>query len=512
MKTWILILFALLSNLVHADDRIALVVGNGSYKFNTTLSNPRNDATDIAAALKSSGFSVQLLLDATRADMEKAIRDFGTSLKTPTSTGLFYYSGHGAQFEGQNYILPVDADIQDADELRYKAVDVEGVLAKMRSAGNLMNIVVLDACRNNPFPGSTRSAERGLAITKIKVPESLIVFATDPGSVASDGSGRNSPFTEAFLSAMRIPEQDISQMMKRVTAAVRDATSGAQTPWISSNLTQNFYFIPSAASMPQTPITASPSSATPRGPSIIVSRPTGRISLSTLTAGKLFLDGDAMGDLPAGAEATLDGITVGDHALELRYGTGQKESRTISVTKDQNTKLAFVWKPQEIKRIPKIGDVFAGGIVFYVDASGGGLVAAQSDLTSAYAWGPFDWAFGKGIGGTRLEIGSGLENTNAIIAGSKGKPSAALLCRESRLGGFTDWFLPSIEELVLMQKNLVGKWGSTPPSGWYWSSSEYDAVGKDAFQHRLPDGYDSGRQLVSKNEKAKVRAVRAFLP
>jgi len=206
-----------------AEKRVALVIGNGKYQYNTLLRNPPNDAQDIAASLRAKGFAVTALVDATRAQMEKAIRDFGSALKDPTAVGLFFYSGHGAQAEGQNFILAVDTDIQDADELRYKAVDAEAVLAKMRSAGNRLNIVILDACRNNPFPGASKSAERGLAVVKVKVPESLIVYATDPGATAADGEGRNSPFTQAFLAQMEIPGQDISMMMKRVTSAVRTA-------------------------------------------------------------------------------------------------------------------------------------------------------------------------------------------------------------------------------------------------------------------------------------------------
>ncbi len=254
-----------------AEKRVALVIGNGAYRFNTTLRSPPNDAADVAEALRASGFAATTLVDAGREAMERSIRDFGSALKDPEAVGLFYYSGHGAQCEGQNFLLPVDSDIQDADELRYKAVDAESVLAKMRSAGNRLNIVVLDACRNNPFPGSTKSAERGLAIVKVKVPESLIVYATDPGSVAADGEGRNSPFTRAFIDQMGVPGQDVAVMMKRVTAAVRAATKGAQSPWTSSNLSVDFAFraVSSAAAPAPSGAPASalrPSSADGFGP------------------------------------------------------------------------------------------------------------------------------------------------------------------------------------------------------------------------------------------------------
>lgn len=140
--------------------------------------------------------------------------------------------------------MPVDADIQEPDELAYKAMNAELVLAKMRSAGNRLNIVILDACRNNPFPGATRSAERGLAVVGVKVPESIIVYATDPGSVAQDGDGRNSPFTKAFIEQVAVPGRDIAVTLKRVTSAVKLATGGVQTPWVSTNYTVDFAFRP----------------------------------------------------------------------------------------------------------------------------------------------------------------------------------------------------------------------------------------------------------------------------
>jgi formylglycine-generating enzyme required for sulfatase activity len=263
-----LALFASLAALSAQERRVALVIGNGKYQFNTTLKNPANDAQDMGASLKAKGFAVTSLINATRAEMEKGIRDFGAALKDPKAVGLFFYSGHGTQAGGQNYILPVDADIQDADELPYKAVDVESVLAKMRSGGNKLNIVILDACRNNPFPGATRSAERGLAVVKVKVPESVIVYATDPGSTAADGDGRNSPFTRAFLDQMEVPGQDLAVMMKRVTSAVRVATKNAQSPWVSSNLSADFAFVATGGAP-----SASPAAAAAPAPALAPASP-----------------------------------------------------------------------------------------------------------------------------------------------------------------------------------------------------------------------------------------------
>ena len=180
------------------EQRVALVIGNGQYQHNAILVNPPNDAADVAAALRNDGFTVTLLTNASRKNMEQAVRAFGNSLKNIDAVGMFYYSGHGTQAEGENYLIPVDADIQAADELSYNAVDAESILAKMRSAGNKLNIVVLDACRDNPFPGSSRSATKGLAVVKVKVPESMIVYATDPGSYGLRRDGTKQPVYQSF--------------------------------------------------------------------------------------------------------------------------------------------------------------------------------------------------------------------------------------------------------------------------------------------------------------------------
>jgi uncharacterized caspase-like protein len=315
-----------------------LLIGNGRYQHNATLANPPNDAADMAAALKKDGFTVTLLTDASRKTMEQAVRAFGNSLKNPDAVGMFYYSGHGAQADGENFLIPVDADIQAADELAYSAVDAESVLAKMRSAGNKINIVVLDACRDNPFPGSSRSAEKGLAVVRVKVPESVIVYATDPGSTASDGTGRNSPFTKAFLENMDVPGQDITQVMKRVTSRVQTETDGKQTPWVSTNLTKDFAF----RSTPSP--TVVPSVRPPAAPTITVTRLYGSLEVTTMTGGTLYLDGKAMGEVPAGTKAKLDSVEIGKRSLELHYPDGQVEQHTAMVEAETGVTLPFTYR------------------------------------------------------------------------------------------------------------------------------------------------------------------------
>lgn len=228
---------------LQAEPRVALVIGNGAYRYSTTLKNPINDAFDMTEALRAAGFEVILETNAGLDAMYTAVREFGDRLKEKRGTGLFFYSGHGAQVKGKNYLLAVDQDIRNADEVAYKALDAEAVLAKMESAGNQLNLVFLDACRNNPFPGSSKSADRGLAAMRVELPESVIVYAAEPGKTADDGEGsRNSPFTRSLLSNMKAPDTDILTVMKRVKAEVSSATNGRQSPRVDQNLSRDFCF------------------------------------------------------------------------------------------------------------------------------------------------------------------------------------------------------------------------------------------------------------------------------
>jgi len=209
--------------------KVALIIGNGAYKTNN-LKNPTNDAADISNSLKKLGFSVTKLINANKQKMQEAIRDFGRELMKDWNTlGLFYFAGHGCNVKGINYLMPVGADIKAEDEVEYQAVDVGFVLSKMESAGNRVNILILDACRDNPF-SSSRSGNRGLTV--VEAPKgSLIVYATAPGSVAADGKGRNGVFTGAFLKNLdKDPAMDIELFMRSVRKDVMTETGNEQVP------------------------------------------------------------------------------------------------------------------------------------------------------------------------------------------------------------------------------------------------------------------------------------------
>ena len=224
-----------------SNKRIALVVGNSTYK-SRPLKNSRNDADDISRSLRSSGFEVIDLRDATLPQMRTAVRQFGDRL-IKNDVGLVYYSGHGVEVKGRNYFIPVNADIQREDEIADQGLDVSLILEKMSTAGKGVNILIVDACRDDPFGRSFRSSSRGLA--QMDAPRgTIIAYATSPGKVASDGDPRerNSPYTKHLVKAMQSPNKPIEQVFKEVRRAVQDETKNQQTPWENTSLSGDFFF------------------------------------------------------------------------------------------------------------------------------------------------------------------------------------------------------------------------------------------------------------------------------
>jgi WD40 repeat protein len=225
-----------------AEQRLALVIGNSSYKTGP-LTNPVNDARAMAVRLQQLGFAVVKKENASREEMMTAVRDFGTQLANG-GVGLFYYAGHGVQSKGTNFLVPVDADIRNEDELSTRAYNANEVLEKMDSAKNRINVVILDACRDNPFARSFRSGARGLAGMDQTPSGTLVAYATSPGSTASDGTGANGLYTEQLLQEMAQPGVKLEDVFKRVRVGVKERSEGKQLPWEMSSVTGDFYFNP----------------------------------------------------------------------------------------------------------------------------------------------------------------------------------------------------------------------------------------------------------------------------
>jgi hypothetical protein len=228
----------------YANKKVALVIGNGNYA-EAPLKNPANDARAIAATLRQQGFEVLLTENATKLQMNELVADFGEKL-SEGDTALFFFAGHGLQVQGRNYLMPTDARITSEQRVRLEALDVEAVLDQMSAARARVSMVILDACRNNPFERRFRSTGGGLA--QINAPEgTMIAYATAPGKVAADGDGTNGLYTQELLRALAQPGLKVEDVFKQVRINVARASNGAQVPWEASSLTGDFYFKPLAS-------------------------------------------------------------------------------------------------------------------------------------------------------------------------------------------------------------------------------------------------------------------------
>jgi formylglycine-generating enzyme required for sulfatase activity len=244
--------------LAQGEKRVALVIGNSAYP-EAPLRNPVNDARAMAQALRGRGFDVILRENATKPQMESAAADFGERL-SEGSTGVFFFAGHGIQVGGRNYLVPVDARITSEPRVRLETLDVEAVLDQMAAARARVSMVILDACRNNPFERRFRSAGSGLV--QISAPEgTLLAYATAPGKTAADGDGSNGLYTRELLRALATPGLKVEDVFKQVRVNVSRASNGVQVPWEASSLTGDFYF--SAPAAPAAGAAGRPAAAAP---------------------------------------------------------------------------------------------------------------------------------------------------------------------------------------------------------------------------------------------------------
>ena len=240
------------SHTAFAENRVALVIGQSAYKNVSPLPNPPNDAKMMADLLKAAGFDVTAAQDLSQNQMRKTIGDFAAKIagKGPDTVALVFYAGHGLQIDGENFLVPVDVSLEREADVPLQAVRLNDMMNTLMSVPTKSRIVLLDACRNDPFDAVNKTAGRGLALvdTKAGAPGSFISFGTSPGALAEDGSGSNSPYTTALLAAALEPGLPIEVAFKRVRVAVNQATEGRQIPWESSSLTNEFFFFPGKGS------------------------------------------------------------------------------------------------------------------------------------------------------------------------------------------------------------------------------------------------------------------------
>jgi uncharacterized caspase-like protein len=246
------------SHAAFAENRVALVIGQSNYRAVVPLPNPANDARAMSQLLGNAGFEVTDAADLSQNEMREKVGDFAAKVaaKGPDTVALVFYAGHGLQIDGENFLVPVDVDPKRETDIPLQAIRLNDVLNTLTSVPSKTRILLLDACRNNPFPAINRSAGHGLAIVDAKTgaPGTFMSFSTSPGAEAEDGSGANSPYTTALLSAAKEPGLSIEDTIKRVRVSVNKVTEGRQTPWDSSSLTDDFRFFPGPGAAAPKPI------------------------------------------------------------------------------------------------------------------------------------------------------------------------------------------------------------------------------------------------------------------
>jgi len=421
MKKFVLILIIfLIASSLWAQQKYALVIGNQAYTNISQLKNPVNDANDMADTLKTLGFDVQKVLDGNLKQMKEAVTNFSQRLHSSNNSyGFFFYAGHGVQSKGENYLIPVGEKIEDETDLEYHAVPLGYVLSKLEEAGNELNLIVLDACRNNPFSFS-RGGSRGLSVVSHSPPGSITMYATSADSIAQDGNGKNGIFTGCLLNNLKLPDLEVVEVFKKTMRDVEDATDKKQRPAMYDQF-----------------------------------------------SGKAYL-----GSRPPQNKAT--------------YLIGERGP--------------------------------AGGLIFYDKGKTSDgwryLEAAPADKEIPWSkWG----TYGYDVPGTKMDLGSGKSNTSIIndyLKSINEIDKATQLCTLNPIGGFSDWFLPSLEELNLMYLNLHKEGNGGFKNERYWSSSQYDST-HAWYRHfgdngRASHDKDKNRSGWVLGHNIIVRPIRAF--
>ena len=327
-----------------AENRSALLIANGAYTNFDRLATPLPEARALKATLEKLGFAVTLIENSSREAMLDALSNFEQELRRRGGIAFFHYGGHGVQVAGKNFLLPADADIPDERRVATRAVDVDEVMASLDASGSDANIVVLDACRNNPLPASsTRAATRGLAVAGTKPKNTIIIYSAESGSVALEGL-----FTPALIRALATPGMSLGDVVMQVRREVYEKSNGAQTPGEYNQLFAPVYLAGSAGKN----MAATASSSAPTVPTLSVTRSYGSLSIMAAATGTLYLDGVAMGELPAGSKAKLDSVEAGDRRLELRYLDGQVEKKSAAVEEGRTVSVSFAYKKASPQAAP----------------------------------------------------------------------------------------------------------------------------------------------------------------
>lgn len=448
----LILLFVLLLSAVAAHaERVALVIGNATYQSGP-LRNPTNDATDVATKLRGLGFQVIAGNNLDREGMVRKVQEFRAALK-PGGLGLFFYSGHGVEVGGTNYLLPVNnGGIRTIEDVEIYGLEAQRLVRQMEASGTQLNVVILDACRDNPLPAMVRSASKGLGRMDAQQ-GTLIAYATREGQVAADGAGRNSPYTSALLRYLGEPGLEVAQLFNQVGLEVSTATSGVQVPWVSSSPVPRVML----AGVGQV---AQPVANLPPGEGEV------RIQVS-----------------PPNATVRIDGALVGSGSRTLRQAAG----KTLTVRAE-----AEGFEPLE-EQVMVLGGQSADVVIRLREtrlttASGSGtsVVIVSQEQELSYAVG---FRFGKdlyerGLRSRRQEIGSALRD---------GFRNADLKYDRSILAGEMD----GLEKHIIELSKQAGGGAST-------NAADFDSVASNGAVLAYAVGYQFGADLREKNATTEI--------
>ena len=316
--------------------KTALLLANSDYTTFGDLANPVPEAREFGEALRGIGFDVMVVANASREDMLDALYEFERKVRQRGGVALVHYGGHGVQVDGENYLIPANADIPDERRVTTRAVSVREIMSTLDASGSETNIVILDACRNNPLPEtSTRSAARGLGLVEFKPRNSLLVYAAQPGEVAQDGL-----FTPTLAERIRTPGLSITQVLQEVRREVYAKSEGEQLPGSYDELLTPVYLAgmtttddSRSAREQQNRSESSAPAVTDNRPTVQVERATGTLHVQTEVAGTLFMDGVQIGMVGIGEELTLRNVIVGLRELVIE-GNDETVAATASVERD----------------------------------------------------------------------------------------------------------------------------------------------------------------------------------
>jgi len=477
-----------------AEHRIALVIGNANYRIGP-LRNPANDARAIAAALRELGFDVDEQINLSYQDMGRAVNRFGKAIRRD-SVALFYYAGHGLQVQGSNYLVPVDMEIQDEGEVQFNTVNAGQVLAKMEEAKNPVNIVILDACRDNPYARGWKrtSLSRGLASMDAPV-GSFVAYAAAPGKTADDGKGKNGLYTESLVRQIKMPGMKIEDVFKRVRTEVRSKSNGTQVPEERSSLEGDFYFA--------------------RG-SMVVEEPTAQPAVRETATGKLTVKSNVGGAkvyinrADRGVEPVSATLNPGEYSITLKKEGYSDAFDTVRVEAGSAKTINTV---MEKPALPPAKETLTS------PAPTLGVRPPISSPKEISRDGRFI-AYNNGtVSDTRINLmWAAKDNGNSI-----NWANAKNYCDNYRGGGYTDWRMPTQEELsglydtTKTYKSDCGDVHLTEAirlsCTWAWASETSRSVsalfnffdGKQNWDHQSLDG---GRRVLpvrSTNNEALKR-------